>query len=90
MKRSEVNRIIGEADEFIASFGYRLPPFANWSPAEMKSRRSEIPAIIDARLGWDITDPEPTARTCTALLTDWFPATTGEIVHVDGGFHAMG
>jgi enoyl-[acyl-carrier protein] reductase I len=43
-----------------------------------------------APLGWDITDPEPTARTCTALLTDWFPATTGEIVHVDGGFHAMG
>jgi enoyl ACP reductase len=43
-----------------------------------------------APLGWDITDPEPTARTCIALLSDWFPATTGEIVHVDGGFHAMG
>ena len=43
-----------------------------------------------APLGWDITDPEPTARSCTALLSDWFPATTGEIVHVDGGFHAMG
>jgi len=43
-----------------------------------------------APLGWDISDPEPTARTCTALLSDWFPATTGEIVHVDGGFHAMG
>jgi enoyl ACP reductase len=43
-----------------------------------------------APLGWDITDPEPTARTVTVLLSDWFPATTGEIVHVDGGFHAMG
>jgi enoyl ACP reductase len=43
-----------------------------------------------APLGWDITNPEPTARTCAALLSDWFPATTGEIVHVDGGFHAMG
>jgi enoyl-[acyl-carrier protein] reductase I len=43
-----------------------------------------------APLGWDIHDPEPTARSCTALLSDWFPATTGEIVHVDGGFHAMG
>ena len=43
-----------------------------------------------APLGWDITNPEPTARTVTALLSDWFPATTGEIVHVDGGFHAMG
>jgi enoyl ACP reductase len=43
-----------------------------------------------APLGWDITNPEPTARTVTVLLSDWFPATTGEIVHVDGGFHAMG
>ena len=41
-----------------------------------------------ARLGHH--DPEPTARACAALLSDWFPATTGEIVHVDGGFHAMG
>ncbi len=43
-----------------------------------------------APLGWDLTDPEPTARSCAALLSDWFPATTGEIVHVDGGFHAIG
>jgi enoyl-[acyl-carrier protein] reductase I len=43
-----------------------------------------------APLGWDITDPEPVARACVALLSDWFPATTGEIVHVDGGVHAMG
>jgi len=43
-----------------------------------------------APLGWDTHDPEPVARACVALLSDWFPATTGEIVHVDGGFHAMG
>jgi meromycolic acid enoyl-[acyl-carrier protein] reductase len=43
-----------------------------------------------APLGWDITDPEPTARACAALLSDWFPATSGEIVHVDGGAHAIG
>jgi len=43
-----------------------------------------------APLGWDITDAEPAARACVALLSDWFPATTGEIVHVDGGVHAMG
>lgn len=43
-----------------------------------------------APLGWDTADPEPTARAVVALLSDWFPATTGEIVHVDGGFHAMG
>jgi enoyl ACP reductase len=43
-----------------------------------------------APLGWDITDPEPVARACVSLLSDWFPATTGEIIHVDGGFHAVG
>ena len=43
-----------------------------------------------APLGWDLSDGEPAARGCVALLSDWFPATTGEIVHVDGGAHAMG
>ena len=43
-----------------------------------------------APLGWDIGDPEPAARACVALLSDWFPATTGEIVHADGGAHAVG
>ncbi|MBM16842.1 MAG: enoyl-[acyl-carrier-protein] reductase FabI [Actinobacteria bacterium] len=41
-------------------------------------------------LGWNVNDPEPTARACVALLSDWFPATTGELVHVDGGYHAIG
>ena len=43
-----------------------------------------------APLGWDITDTEPAARACVALRSDWFPATTGEMVHVDGGYHAIG
>jgi len=43
-----------------------------------------------APLGWDITDTKPAARAVVALLSDWFGATTGEIVHVDGGAHAMG
>ena len=43
-----------------------------------------------APLGWNLTDSEPVAKACLALLSDWFPATTGEIVHVDGGFHAVG
>lgn len=41
-------------------------------------------------LGWDISDPRPAAMACVALMSDWFPATTGEIVHVDGGFHSLG
>jgi enoyl-[acyl-carrier protein] reductase I len=43
-----------------------------------------------APLGWDLRDPTAVARACVALLSDWFPATTGEMVHVDGGFHAVG
>ena len=43
-----------------------------------------------APLGWNLSDHEPAARGCVALLSDWFPATTGEIVHVDGGVHALG
>jgi enoyl-[acyl-carrier protein] reductase I len=43
-----------------------------------------------APLGWDVTDTKAVARACVALLSDWFPMTTGEILHVDGGFHAIG
>src|SRR5919198_1838973 len=43
-----------------------------------------------APLGWNNENAEPVARSALALLSDWFPATTGELIHVDGGFHAMG
>jgi enoyl-[acyl-carrier protein] reductase I len=43
-----------------------------------------------APLGWDVNDQSAVARACVAVLSDWFPATTGEIIHVDGGFHAVG
>ncbi|MGL5406129.1 MAG: enoyl-ACP reductase FabI [Propionibacteriaceae bacterium] len=43
-----------------------------------------------APLGWDPNDATAVARAVCALLSDWFVATTGEIIHVDGGFHAMG
>ena len=57
MKRSEINDTLLQADAYIQSFGFQLPPFAYWSPKDMKSRpRSEISGIVDARLGWDITD----------------------------------
>jgi enoyl-[acyl-carrier protein] reductase I len=46
--------------------------------------------VARAPLGWALTDQEPAARAVLALLSDWFPATTGEIVHVDGGYHAVG
>jgi enoyl ACP reductase len=46
----------------------------------------------DARapLGWNVKDPSPVAAACVALLSDLFPATTGDVVHVDGGYHAIG
>ena len=43
-----------------------------------------------APLGWDLQDTSAAAKAVCALLSDWFPATTGEMVHVDGGFHATG
>jgi enoyl-[acyl-carrier protein] reductase I len=43
-----------------------------------------------APLGWNVKDAEPVATACVALLSDLFPATTGEVVHVDGGYHAVG
>ncbi len=52
---------------------------------QMESKWSER-----APLGWDSEDCVPAAKAVTALLSDWFPATTGEMIHVDGGVHAMG
>jgi enoyl-[acyl-carrier protein] reductase I len=52
--------------------------------------RFEDAWVEKAPLGWNLTDQEPAARACLALMSEWFPATTGEIVHVDGGFHALG
>jgi meromycolic acid enoyl-[acyl-carrier-protein] reductase len=43
-----------------------------------------------APLGWDLSDPTPVAKTVCALLSDWLPTTTGEMLHADGGFHAIG
>ncbi|MGA9775319.1 MAG: enoyl-ACP reductase FabI [Candidatus Dormiibacterota bacterium] len=53
---------------------------------------SQFPEVFQrqAPLGWDARDPEPVGRAVAALLSDYFPATTGEIVHVDGGYHAVG
>jgi enoyl-[acyl-carrier protein] reductase I len=53
---------------------------------------TELASVWDHRapLEWDMSDPEPAGRGVVALLSDWFPKTTGEIVHVDGGLHAVG
>jgi enoyl-[acyl-carrier protein] reductase I len=43
-----------------------------------------------APLGWDPKDITPTAKAVVALLSDFFPRTTGEMIHVDGGLHSTG
>jgi enoyl ACP reductase len=43
-----------------------------------------------APLGWNVNDASPVAAACAALFSDLFPATTGEVIHVDGGYHAIG
>ena len=58
MKRSEINREIREAERFFASFRFRLPKFAFWTPEEMRAKRHDpkFREIFDCNLGWDITD----------------------------------
>lgn len=53
---------------------------------------SELDHVWNTRaaLGWDTKDPMPTAKAVVALLSDFFPKTTGEIIHVDGGVHSTG
>ena len=58
MKRSEINNEIRKAEEFFASFQFKLPKFAFWTPEEMRAKRymPEFREIFDCNLGWDITD----------------------------------
>jgi len=56
MKRSEINAILRAGAAFMRSHGYVLPPFADLTPAEFKARRAELAGLVEARLGWDVTD----------------------------------
>lgn len=56
MKRSELNKIMKEAVEFIDKMNFKLPPFAFWGPEEWENKDSEYDEIRDNMLGWDITD----------------------------------
>jgi D-lyxose ketol-isomerase len=56
MKRSEINKIMRQADEFIRQRGFYLPPFAYWSPDTWLAKGQEAHEIVETGLGWDITD----------------------------------
>jgi D-lyxose ketol-isomerase len=56
MKRSEINQIMHDADAFIRSHGFHLPPFAYWTPQTWAAQGDEAREIVECGLGWDITD----------------------------------
>ncbi len=56
MKRSEINAIIREADDFIRAHNFHLPPWAHWTPDDWRTKGPEVHEIIDRKLGWDVTD----------------------------------
>ena len=71
--------------------GRRRPGARPWPPSRSPaSPRSRTCGTSGRPLGWDVSDSPAVAKACVALLSDWFPMTTGEIVHVDGGYHAIG
>ena len=56
MKRSEINRLIQDALDFMGSHQFYLPPFAHWSPEMWRRMGPEVQEIVENNLGWDITD----------------------------------
>jgi D-lyxose ketol-isomerase len=56
MKRSRINQIIRDANAFLRSLYFRLPPFAYWTPDEWRDKGPEVREIVDCQMGWDITD----------------------------------
>lgn len=56
MKRSEINKIIKDMEEFAKEQGFKIPPFAKWTPSEWEEKGHEYDEIRDNKLGWDITD----------------------------------
>lgn len=56
MKRSEINKIMQDAKEFLEEMKWKLPPFAYWTPEEWETKGEEYNEIRDNMLGWDITD----------------------------------
>lgn len=56
MNRSEINDILRDGQDFIRSFGFHLPPFADWTPDAFRARKDQAGAILSAGLGWDLTD----------------------------------
>ena len=78
------------------TWGQRSPstpaggPLATVAAKSIRFKALEERWGVQAPLGWTSKDQDAVARTACALLSDFFPSTTGELIHVDGGYHAMG
>lgn len=83
MKRSEINVVLRAGAAFMRSHGYVLPPFANLTPAEFKARRAELAGLVEARLGWDVTDYGKGDFASTGLLL--FTARNGNAANLSAG-----
>ena len=94
--KSALESILRYLARDLGRYGIRVNALAAGPLATLAA--SAIPGFRDfedlwhrrAPLGWDIKDKSPVGKTACAMLSDWMPATTGEIIHVDGGYHAMG
>lgn len=56
MKRSRINDLIREGDEVIRTYGFRLPPFAYWTPEDFDVCAAAASHVVLSRCGWDVTD----------------------------------
>ena len=66
-------------------------PLRPWpARASPGSTRTRMGGRGERRSGWDTTDPTPVGETMAFLLSDLSAGITGELIRVDGGFHAMG
>jgi len=66
-------------------------PYLSFTAREVQGVDEAVAAWSErAPLAWNPEDATPIAQTMIALLSDWFPSTTGDIIHCDGGFHAIG
>ena len=96
VSKSALESIVRYLARDLGRYGIRVNALAAGPLATLAA--SAIPGFRDfedlwhrrAPLGWDIKDKSPVGKTACAMLSDWMPATTGEIIHVDGGYHAMG
>jgi len=56
MKRSEINKVLKEMEDFINKYKFALPPFCHFTPDEWKTKGQDYDEVRDCMLGWDITD----------------------------------